>query len=143
MISDPPYHTIHKDDKVSLWDIILKNNPIECEKYLSSIAEAEYNDNIFLMAKILDQRVNTSSRFKFYNPVIGSHGYFHILTENDNFVAYLTPNSTPLHYVVELKSYGVIPILLKYCSDLTLTDEKERTAYYIAKQSVYIFNYFL
>jgi hypothetical protein len=62
------------DNRVSLWDFILNRQYADLRRYLERLAAADARDGTSLVAVVLDKRVEQSVRFKFHNPVLGTHG---------------------------------------------------------------------
>ena len=117
----------------NVWDFILSNNSVDLEKFLFAIAELDSTQNTNVLQRVLDQRVNQASRFKFYNPIYGQHGWYHVLTEDRGDRTLIPPLSSPLHYAVHIKALACVPVLLQYNADLTLLDEKDQGPFNIAK----------
>ena len=100
--SEPP--------KVSLWDFIIQRRADGVLKYLERMNSQDARDNTSLVSRILDQRVEQSVRFSFYNPVIGQHGYRHILSD----VPLCPKGTTSLHLAVLVRDAPCVTALLQY-----------------------------
>eukprot|EP00455_Lapot_gusevi_P028389 TRINITY_DN3028_c0_g2_i1.p1 TRINITY_DN3028_c0_g2~~TRINITY_DN3028_c0_g2_i1.p1 ORF type:complete len:481 (-),score=100.95 TRINITY_DN3028_c0_g2_i1:148-1542(-) len=120
---------------VSLWDFILNQQVEDLAEYLELLCENEEKnekspESNQLVSRILDQRVEQSVRFKFFNPVVGRHGYYHVLTENNKMI--VSRGTTPLHFAVHCGAAKCLTLLLQNCADSTAQDENNFTAYRIA-----------
>jgi hypothetical protein len=99
-------------------------------------AAAEEKDVV--MPKVLDARVEQSVRFEFTNPLVGQHGYLHVLRDkNPSKLSkeVVLKGSTPLHFAVFLRATDAVQVLLQAGSDPSLMDENNQTAYKIARES--------
>ena len=124
---------------VSIWDFILFDQTQEAETYigmLQSKDDSSTEGKEMLTARVLDARVEASVRFNFINPLVGQHGYLHIryAQSTNSYASYvLLKGSTPLHYAVQLQHHKLLKILLESGCDLSALDEKNQTAYRMAR----------
>ena len=105
--------------KVSHWDFMLFRQPDALQHYLSRLSAVDARDGTTLVSKVLDQRVEQSVRFRFYNPVIGSHGYHHVLVEPRGAGQTVPKGSTPLHFAVRQRLARCATILCELGADVT------------------------
>jgi hypothetical protein len=113
-------------EKQSLWDFIFQKKADGVKSYLDVLAARDAAEGTTLVNRILDQRVEQSVRFKFYNPVMGQHGYHHVLSTP----ALLAPKgSSPLHWAIIMRDPACMTVLLNFCADVTCQDENGITPY--------------
>jgi hypothetical protein len=74
-----------------------------------------------------------SVRFRFHNPVIGAHGYYHVLVEPTSGDKVIVPKgTTPLHFAVRQRLSRFVTTLLEFGADPTLQDDDGETALQLA-----------
>ena len=131
---------------VSIWDFILFNQLPEAQAYINMLQVKddthsldiinENNQELMLIQRVLDARVETSVRFSFINPLVGQHGYLHISNSksSNKLASYvLLKGSSPLHFAVHLQHHSFIKLLLEAGCDMSALDEKNQTAYRMAR----------
>ena len=116
-----------------------------------------------VLARLLSQYVQQSTRWIFFNPVFGTHGYYHCrdATRKDSvaecrgllplnienistdalgsadvlpqFVIVVPKSTTALHYAVMMNSKECLHVLLSFGADLFLKNEHGMTPFELAK----------
>ena len=120
---------------MSIWDFILFGQTAELQAYVNMLQErddAAQEEKDVVMPKVLDSRVEQSVRFEFVNPLVGQHGYLHVLRDkcaNKACKDVVLKGSTPLHFAVFLRLPDAVQVLLQAGSDPSLLDEQHQTAY--------------
>eukprot|EP00455_Lapot_gusevi_P034044 TRINITY_DN3744_c0_g1_i1.p1 TRINITY_DN3744_c0_g1~~TRINITY_DN3744_c0_g1_i1.p1 ORF type:complete len:883 (+),score=279.41 TRINITY_DN3744_c0_g1_i1:132-2780(+) len=124
---------------ISIWDFVLYGQHQELQSYIQLLHERDdvmADEKGDLTQRILEQRVESSVRFKFINPVIGQHGYLHVNAPKsaNKYAKEITlKGTTPLHYAAHLRLAECCQVLLQGGADPSLMDEKDQTPYRLAR----------